>query len=236
MEEEKKPGQRPGSLRTLFNVITSPGEAFHAVAENPKPLVPVLIIAAVNLMVALVTLPKTKEFTAILLEQLKAPPEQIAASMKVIGVSTVAGAIVMPLLIWLLEAAFLKLADQFAARSTSFKSLFTVSVLAWVPAALGNMIKMVLVLMAPAKDLMLVQTSLAVLLPRGRTTGALFAVLSKIDPFIIWNLVLLAIGAGVVLKIGTKRAAAYVFVLWLVYVVLAGILGVVSGQKMPAAM
>lgn len=200
MEESQKAKQAPGAIQILYKVVTSPGEAFAAVAEAPRPLIPVLMLVAVNLIVALVMLPKVKEFTRITLEELHAPPEQIAISLKAVAVSTAATAIVVPLLIWLMEAAVLKLIDQFTVRGTPFKTLFSVAVVAWVPAAIGNLVKMLLSLFAQAKDLMLIQTSLAVLLPRGQTSGALFAVLSKVDLFVVWNLILLAIGAGITLK------------------------------------
>jgi len=191
------------------------------------------MLVAVNLIVALVMLPKVKEFTRITLEELHAPPEQIAISLKAVAVSTAATAIVVPLLIWLMEAAVLKLIDQFTVRGTPFKTLFSVAVVAWVPAAIGNLVKMLLSLFAQAKDLMLIQTSLAVLLPRGQTSGALFAVLSKVDLFVVWNLILLAIGAGITLKIGTRRAAVYIFTLWVLYLGLTAILARAFGPKLP---
>lgn len=219
----------PGTFRTLLKVITSPGEAFTAAAAAPRLLGSIVLILAVNLAVTLVILPKTREFARITLENMPGlTAEQIEMSLSAVGITAVAAALAIPLLIWLLEAAYLKLFDQFAVSGTSFKALFTVAVLAWVPALLGNLVKTVLMLMVEAKDVELIQTSLAVILPPEQAAGVLYAVLSKIDPFIIWNLVLLAIGTAVVTKIETRRTALWVIGLYLIYLAVSAGLAAIS--------
>jgi len=43
--------------------------------------------------------------------------------------------------------------------------------------------------------------------------------LSQIDPFLIWSLVLLALGSSLAMKVAFKKTAVYIGALWILFII-----------------
>jgi hypothetical protein len=54
--------------------------------------------------------------------------------------------------------------------------------------------------------------------PEGLAPDRLYTFLSQLDPFMIWSLVLTALGASLAMKVPLGRVAAYLGSLWLLFV------------------
>lgn len=214
----------------IWGVIVEPVKTFQAVREDPRGLIPILIVLGINLLLTVVFLPQIKEVAAEALKQ--APnmtPEQISAALKWTGISAMIGAVVAPPLIWLVQAALLSLFNQVSIGEANFKQLYVVAFFAWIPAFIGGLIKSALMAMMGVKKAMAVSTSLALLLPKSTDPGFLYILLSKMDFFNIWSLVLLVLGGAVAMNKDSKKVALYIFGLWLIYIVLTAFFGAKSG-------
>ncbi len=218
--------------RRCWGVIIEPVKTFQAIREDPRGLIPILVILGINLLLAITVLPQIKEMSAEAMRQ--APnltPEQITAAVKWTGISVMIAAVALPPLMWLIQAALLSLFNQVSLGEANFKQLYIISFFAWIPAFIGGLIKSALMVTMGVKKAMAVSTSLALILPRSTDSGFLFMLLSKVDLFNVWSLILLIIGGSVAMKQDGKKLAFYIFGLWLIYIILTAFFTAKTGAK-----
>ncbi len=237
MTDEKNP--QMGLWQRLVGIITRPGATLAAVVEKPTILWPALVISLANLALYIVTAPKMQQFMLWSFENMpkdKYTAEQLAG-MKAYLTSTsvyVNGAtmVIMPFVIWLVMALMFKFLNLFTGNEAPFKNLYAVAVITNIPILIGSALRSVMVAMSPAENYMTVTTSAALALPKGET-GALFAVLSSIDPFYFWSLALMAMGAALVLKTTVKKTGFAVLIAWVLFTVISAL--IMNSQQMPGA-
>jgi hypothetical protein len=218
-------------------VLTSPGKAFEEIAAEPAFLKPALVITGLSLIMGIALSPKVQAFTIWMLTDGPAaiPPEQreqaLAIAPQVAAVSATVSAAVMPWLIWLIVAGFLKLYDVFAGSSVSFKSLFAVAVYGYLPVFIGGLITLPIALSVPVENFQHVSLSLAAFLPAEQSFSYFF--LAKCSPFTWWSLCLWGMGGAFAMKSRPGSVITYNFAWWLIYVALAAAL---AAWKIPAGM
>jgi len=216
--------------RRLWGIIVEPVKTFRVICEDPRVLIPIAAVLLINLLLTIGFLPQIKEIAEEAMKQAQTmTAEQLQAAMKWTGIAAVIGAVAAPPLTWLIQAALLALFNQFSLGAARFKQLFAVAFFAWIPAFLGGLIKSVFMAILGVKQAMAISTSLALILPRSTNSGFWFVLLSKIDFFSIWSLILLVLGGSVAMQKDGKKLAYYIFGLWLVYIVLTALLGAKSG-------
>lgn len=205
-----------GPKKTLEDIIALP---------NTSGIVVLFLV--IELLLAIPILPKIREYTVWLMQNSPGADKISASAVDMAGtaavVTTLIGAVVGPLLMWLIVAGLLKLFNSFSGEKASFKCLFTVAAYAYLPLLLASVIRTALLMATPAQNFAKVSTSLALLLP-GDKIDRLYIILSRIDPFNIWSLVLLVIGSSLAMKTTYKNTAVFLGVLWLVYVMAVGLL------------
>jgi len=143
-----------------------------------------------------------------------------------------AAAVVMPFVIWLVVALLFKFLNLFIGNEAPLKKLYAVAVISSIPTVIGTALRNILVFFSPAENYATVTTSAALVLPKG-TTGPLFAVLSGIDPFYIWNLALLAVGGALVLKTTVRKTGIMVFIIWVLVAAVSAVAMGLNPQQMP---
>ncbi|NLW43907.1 MAG: hypothetical protein GXY92_01840 [Syntrophomonadaceae bacterium] len=218
--------QKLNAGRKLWGVIVSPAPTFRLIGEDPRILAPALLVIAVDVLLAWLIIPETLAYTKSVLESTgeTLTADMLNATLTWTKVSVIAGAAFLPPLIWLVQAVLLWLVKQFTVGEATFKQLYAVSFFAWIPPFLGSAIKSVLVKIGGIDLMMSIKTSLALFLPPSIESGFWFLMLSKMDFFTIWGLVLLALGGAVVMKKEFKNTAPYIFGIWLVYIVIVAYL------------
>lgn len=209
----------------LVGVLTSPRQTFADIIAHPRFAAGLVTLCAVNLLVALLILPKVRAFTIWTIEQQApqmAPGAAMAKEMAATGAAfgVVIASVFGPLFFFLLMAVLLFFFGYLAKNRAPFRTLFAVSVFAYVPATIASVIASALIASRPAENLKGVTTSLAMFLPAG-SEGLMPRVLSLIDPLGLWSLVLVALGGAVAYKTAFGKVAAYLFVLWVLYVAAA---------------
>lgn len=218
-------------LHQLMHAVIRPGDLFNEWPEKASFWPPALFFVAVNVLLAVVLLPKTKEAAIYVLESAAAAdPAQIEIGKEMINIMlpfiTITGALVMPFIVWMVQAALIAVVGRFFGIEASFRKLMPVAVVAWTPSLLGGLVQSVLVLSSPVEALSQVKVSLAALLPLSENPGILYLFLDKLNPFTIWNLVLLGMGAAAVARCARERALVLVFSLWMIYVVISMLPGI----------
>jgi hypothetical protein len=153
-------------------------------------------------------------------EQLEIIQQQLQGPVKYFGLIA---APIMILIIWVITAALLILASNpILGGQASFGQIMGVVAWSSLVTSLGSILKSVLIYIQGTSHG--VSTSLAALLPvppLDKTPSALYAFLSNLDPFVIWQFILWGIGLGVVAKIDSKKGYTGAFGVWLLWAILS---------------
>ncbi|MCL6611252.1 MAG: YIP1 family protein [Peptococcaceae bacterium] len=222
--EDNVNGEKLSLWKRIYGVIWgSPAGTLESIARKPDFWGAVALILGFNLALTLVQMPKIREFTAWTMQNL--PPEvkmtaqQMDVAVNAALIAALAASVALPPVLWLVTAALLKLFNAFTGEKASFRSLFAVTVYAYLPAVLDAVIKTALVLATPARNIARVTISPALLLPPpDMVPDRMYTLLSHLDPFVVWLLVLTAVGGSAAMRIPFRRTFAYIIVLWLAYV------------------
>jgi len=216
-QEQMTVGKSIGGV--LFN---NPRNAFADIGQQPRWLPPLLIAMAVSLLCALASIPKIKEFSLYTLEQQAqaAPDLAAAAAADMVVNAAIVGAVLAglfsPVFFCLLYAGLLKIFNLFAGEPTQFRKFFAVTVYSYFPLLIATVIATGLILVSPATHLEEVSTSLYLLFPPG-SKGFLASLARQIDPFYLWSLVLMALGASVASKAKFRSYVIYLLGIWLLF-------------------
>ncbi|MDD4775771.1 MAG: YIP1 family protein, partial [Syntrophomonas sp.] len=178
----------------VLKVVTSPGQAFNAIAADPRILWPGLIFIVINLLLTAIILPETKAFTQETLAASGQSPDQIALAMKFITPGALVGTIIALPAVWLVAAGLLALYNQLVVGAATFKQLFAVAIFAGIPSLIQSFISTALVKMVGFKAFMQVNTSLALLWVNGDASSFLYRLLQQFELFRIWGFILLILG------------------------------------------
>ncbi|MFZ5596553.1 MAG: YIP1 family protein [Bacillota bacterium] len=221
MEENKS--EKNGSLfGGIFGVIWSPSETLGRIVQKPDFLGAGGLFLLVSLLLTLPILSKLREAAALSLKNMPGvlSPSQVDMALNIAVITAVIASVLMPAIMWLVIAALLKLFNAFTGEKATFKALFAVTVFSYLPLMIESVIKTVMIMLSPAEKISGITISPALLLPPpGPIPGKFYVFLSQFDPFIIWSVLLTALGAAIAMKIPFFRTAFYLLGLWLLYVI-----------------
>jgi hypothetical protein len=216
---------QPGLLSRFIGIITSPKATFQAVVARPRWFG---MLALTTVIVAACTaLPMFTEWgkQAALDQQVhqmesfgfKVGEEQYARmeqGMRIAPYTTLAGVLIISPIFVLIIAGILFVVFSVAMGGTAtFKQLLSVVVHAGAISPLAQLFT------APLNYLqgsMSSKTNLAVMLPMIDEASFLGALLGTVDLFMVWYVVVLAIGLGVLYKRRTQPIAISLFVVYAV--------------------
>ncbi|MCK4372793.1 MAG: YIP1 family protein [candidate division Zixibacteria bacterium] len=186
------------SFKGLFEVFYSPASWFEKLRSDPKVLIPYIVLAiftAVVFFVAGDLIVKMQMESPQMQEQLQGQPMPDSAAA-MMWYSTVIGGTIAMLLAPLLAAALaLFWGNVVFAGKASFKSLLSVMLYGELIYAVGNLIVLPLAL---AKDSLAVGLNLGILAADRGLQDVLYTALSKIDIFIIWEIIVVGIGLAII--------------------------------------
>jgi hypothetical protein len=166
----------------------------------------------------------------------------MAASPLLTVVFPAVGSAVSRVVGWLVWAGALHLVSMLFGGRSTFKQMFPVVVWAWLPYALRGLLQTVYVLTSgqlisnPGLS-GLVQNEQAigevVVAPPSPGRTLLVALLSRVDLFLIWNLVLLMIGVGVTTRLSRRKSVLVTLGVWVLLTAL-GLLPALIGSLFAA--
>ena len=237
------PEKKKNVFERFAGALFAPAETFADIARKPDILAPLLVLIIVGYVSTALIMPRV-DFDALFDQQAqemrKRDPhvseqqlEQIArisrASMTVlrwIGP-------VVSVVIYVVIAAVLLLAVRLFGGEGNFKQAMSASLYAWTPLLLFSIIMTIVILARGTFDPMAAATivkSNPAFLVDMKEQPVLFALLSALDVFTIWTVVLLIFGFAALSRLSRGMVAAIVLPLWIVFVLLrVGIAAISAG-------
>ena len=211
----------------VVQVFTAPARLFDALRVTPRVLGALLVVIVLGLVVqALIPLELIRE-AALSSLPADAPPEQVAAVERFMGVSNAirwTGTIVFPALMILFVAGFILLVwNVMLGGEATFRSVLACTAHSYIVLAVGGLVTLPLML---ARQDLRMTFSLHLLAP-GLDPGSYpFRFLQGLNLFGLWTMVVLGIAVS---RLYPKvRAGSAVTVMVLAYVVLKAILAILS--------
>ncbi|MGI5880312.1 MAG: YIP1 family protein [Syntrophomonadaceae bacterium] len=164
------------SLNRLWQVIFQPGKVWENVEDEPVILLPMFIILSLNLFMIGMIMPEMLNYSRNILTSQGMAPDIIKNSLKVIRISMIVGALLIPLVTWMVHAALLAIFNQMvivkdklmelfhtgsylwwlvfvfetiknALISPNYKRFFLVAFYAWIPVFIGKTLEKVLIIL-----------------------------------------------------------------------------------------
>lgn len=202
----------------------SPAKTLEYITQRPRFWGAFVLITVLNLLLTIPLLPKMREAALWGMQsipgEMKLSAAQIDSYATIVTYAATAAAVLLPMLLWLVSAALLKLFNAFTGEKATFSALFAVSIFSYLPVMLDGIIKAPLVYTAQVQNMSRITISPAIFLTpsEGLSPGRAYTFLSQFDPFIIWTLIILALGGSIAMKVPFRKTAAYIASLWLVYI------------------
>jgi len=231
MAQEKTEAGEMSALGRLTGIFTSPRQVFESIDRKPTWLVPFLVtcVVAIALQVLIMDIGMKDQLARyqaqdLPAEQMELIEQGMQGPMKYLGIPLIP---IGTLLVWAVIGGLLLLgSNSILGGNTTFKKMFSLTAWTSLIGIVGGILKSILIYMKGTTRG--VTTSLATLLPTpeiGETPGILYRLLSKLDLFTIWQLVLWVIGLSVINKFDNKKSSSLVIGLWIIWIVLSVALG-----------
>ncbi|HEX8616087.1 MAG TPA: Yip1 family protein [Thermoanaerobaculia bacterium] len=231
----------------IAGVLFAPAEAFGEIARRPDIFAPMLIVLALGFAATLLIVPKLDldaMFEAQSAQIRKQNPDIADADLERIVKWGAASAkmfmYISPLLMalwWALMAAVLLFAFRLLGGEGTFRQALSATIYAWLPMTIAGIITAVVVLARGSFD----PTTAATIVksnPAFLTTPTeqpvLFTLLSSLDLFSAWTLILLTFGFASLSKLPKARAAGIVITLWIMMVLVKVGFAAMSAARMSA--
>ena len=222
------------SFQRIAGVLFAPAETFRDIARKPDFIIPLLLILIVGYIATFVVLPKMDwdAMAAQQAEQMKkqrpnmteADVERGSAMVKSFG--TVAAWIgpLLQLIWYLIVAGVLLLAFRLFGGEGTYGQAFSATLYAWMPMIIGAIVGTIVIALRPGmfdpNDAATLVKSSPAFLVDPKEQAALFAVLSSLDIFTIWTVILLIIGFSKLSRSSIGKSAGIVISLWVVIIVI----------------
>jgi hypothetical protein len=227
MSEQKE----AGFFEKLAGVFISPRETFEAVDRRPTWIAPFVIIAVLALGMTYLTRQIGMQDMLARFQASGMPQEQIdQITARSQGPGQYLQMVLVPLfmlIVWALFAAVLWFTgNTILGGNSTFKKMLALVSWSSLIGILSMIIHTALILMKGTTQG--VTTSLALLMADpepGAKPSFLFRLLSKFDVFTLWQMALWAVGVAVIYRFSTKKSAAMVAVLWVLWVIISVSLG-----------
>ncbi|MBD3224296.1 MAG: hypothetical protein GF313_06165 [Caldithrix sp.] len=232
---ESKPTEMP-FWAMVVGIFTNPAAVFGHIKTKPNWLLPFAIIVLVAGLFTYSTSAQQKQMQKEFINNTTMIPESMKADyLEELETQTYVEEKVYPILgvavksileILLIAAVLMFLGNFVFAGELKFKDNMALYAWSGLISSLALLVKLPVVL---SKDTMLVFTSLAVFADSSDMQSFSFQILNAIDVFVIWKLIVMAIGFSIMYKLSRAKGYVSMFSIYAVYVLItAGISQVFS--------
>jgi len=223
---------------SIMDIYFAPIRVFNAIKEKPQWITPFIIVLVAVAVTAVVTVSLTRETIIAQQEEIfqerGLSEEQIEQAKQftsgpAIVISSAVSALIFTAILLLIFALVTNLFIPLFGGESGFKKVFSViclSALVAVPAAILKLI-MIAITKSPY-----VTTSLALLVPNLAKTSFVYRLLAGFDFFILWEMILVALGICITNNVIRKNAYILVFLIWIASIFIGTGLGSVFGRGM----
>lgn len=221
----------------MLDVFLAPSKVFTYLKEKPQWAVAFIVILVVVALAAVISVGIARE--SIIERQAEALREQDLTEEEMeraqgfvsgpfLYISSAIGAVVFTAILLLLFAFILNLFIPVFGGTAAFKTVFSVVTHAGLVKVLSAIVRVILVAVTKS---VYVTTSLALLAPNMERGAFGYQLLSGCDFFIIWEMILVAIGINITNSVSKKNAYVLVFLIWVVSLFVGALLGTLQGGR-----
>lgn len=209
-------------MKSMFNVLFSAAKTFERLREKGSFAVPFIVSLIVTLITSYLTMP--------LVEAQLNKTQFKGASEAAIKTSAHVSAFVSPLVgyavVMFVGALLFMLINTIIRGQAKYMQLVQVMILAHIPILINKVISGILVRTTDAASAKAVSISAAVFVQQ--KTGAVYYLLSLLNPFIIWSLVLAVIGLAVMARTSKAKTSYWFIGGWIIYQLI--MIGIAAGS------
>ena len=219
------------SFERMAGVLFSPGETFADIARKPDFLIPLLVIVILGYVTTFFTAPRLdfSGATAQQIEQMRkqnpnmsdSDIERIERFGSAFARVTIWLAPILSVLWFLLIALLIWAGTRLLGGEGGFKQAFSVMLYSWFPFVINGIIMTIVIVARGSVDITQMPTVLKsnpAFLVDMKEQPILFSLLSNVDIFTIWTVLLLIIGFSAVSKLSKGKVTAVVLTLWAVLI------------------
>jgi len=211
-------------MKKIIDLYFSPVETFKKLNEKPDWVIPVVLTLIVALIFTMIALPKViiPEQSKRIMEMEQLTEEQKEAASAGLGgikpyiTTPIAVTVSFFFIVFVKSWIFFMIFMLFGSR-TIFKKVLAIVSYSFLINIPESILKTAMMLM---KGSTRVYTSLALFASNLGFKSPLFGLLSRIDIFTIWNLILISIGFTVIYGIGKKKSFGVVFGCWILWLLI----------------
>lgn len=216
------------SIGRVVSVLFAPRRTFESIAQRPTWIWPAIVLLVVSTIVGQLAWKKIDPSTMFKEQVASGQMSQEQADrgtemMERNGSKFALLGIAVAPVAWLLIAAVFLVVLRLAGGEIGFKQSFATLLHSFMPQVISALLA-IPVLLARTETLSmeemqggLLASNAAAFAPE-ESSRALVSLLSSLDVFVIWTLVLMAIGYAATARVSRRTAAVVTFVLWAVYV------------------
>lgn len=220
------PGPKPNPVQRVIGVLFSPDATMASIAKRPDWVLPLVLILISSFLVGIIVAQHV-DFGAAVREQMEQnkniTQEQMDKGVKMGVIIGKVATYLAPVfgIIWLLViAGVLLLAVRLFGGEGDYKQAFSVTCYASIPGIIKAVALLIIVLakggIIPPQTLATLVRSNLGFLADYKASPMAFALLSSVDLFSIWFVVLLILGFAYVSRLSKAKTAVIVVSLWIV--------------------
>lgn len=219
-------------MGSLMQVFFSPKELFNRLDEKPDWVLPFVTVIAVTVVLTLILLPTViKPFTMEKLEtSFEGSEEQLERVRSVVGgpvlyVSSLASALLgTPAKLLIISGIYMLILLPQPGEG-KFRRLLSITSYSALISVLGGIVGAAIMV---ARRSLEVSLSFNLFFPFVAKNTFFFRLLTQMNFFTIWSLLVFGLGLSIVGKMNIKKSYAIVFGLWIVAILLAAAMGGLS--------
>ncbi len=212
--------QPKSMFERILGVFINPRETMDDIAARPSWIIPLVLIllSTVVYVFLMQELILGKAVEGMTTSNPNMTKEQIEQAMPVVKIMTWVGVpIFVPIMYLIFAGLFLFVGNVILGGQTNFKTAFSVTCWSGLISVLGSAI-MIPVLRAKGEITSI--TSLSFLESSGDQGSPIFFLLSQIDLFMIWGIIVLGLGFAAAYKFSSKKGVVTALTIWGIFVVI----------------
>ena len=229
---EPTPQTEIGLVSRMIRIFYAPGETFESLARKRSTadwLVPAILSVVVVTTAAVLVLPVTTEFNQEVMQQrmkeMSAEEREVVEQYQTQDIMQASTLIVTPIILFIflfLFAAFYLLMGKLLGGLLSYGQVLAIVAYGGLITILQEAVKTLLIL---TKKTPMVQMGLGLFLSEEALQNFSGRLLSTIDPFVVWSVVITGLGLSIIGQLDRSKAYAGVGVITLLWLSLSSALG-----------
>lgn len=201
-------------MKNVFTIFVSPESTFQRVKNTSKiSWLPAMIVLIILMLFAVYfQMPLTE---MMLKSNPQMTPEVYESSRTLNMISMYIVALLQPAFMLFLGGLLFMLLNLIVRGEAKYMQLVTMVAYAVLPSTVGALLTTAMLFFTDAQSITDITISLGALVQDKE--GILYKVMSLINPFSIWTMILYVIGSSVMMNRPKKKVGAWIIIVWLIF-------------------